>query len=86
MISVLFYKAPEDYMTLVQNMTFDSSTNSIKLSIPLVDDNINEEDKVFLGNLSNSTAPEHVTLDPAQAHVTIKDNDRKCYLMKRFLA
>ena len=77
-LSLLPYEAPEDYTTVVQTLTFNSSTSSIDLLIPLVDDNTVEEDQIFFANLTNPSAPD-VTLDPAQATITIEDNeDRKC--------
>ena len=46
------------------------------VSVPIINDNITEGDQSFFGNLGNPQGP--VTLDPAQATVTIEDDgDRK---------
>ena len=49
---------PADYMSLIDvPLQFDENTQSLTVTVTIVDDNIFEDDEVFLGNLS--------TFDPA---------------------
>ena len=79
MICSLFsYIAPDDYVTVVQTLTFNSTTSSVGIQIPITDDNLLEDDEMFFGMISNPGDP-RVMLDPSRAKVTIGDNEgSKC--------
>ena len=69
--------ADVDYVTLVQNITFDSGQNSQIISVAIGDDQIAESDEtfeVFLKPIPNS--PYDVMIDEASVAVgTIFDNE-----------
>ena len=72
MLSFHFTTADVDYITLVQNITFDSGETSNIVSVDIQDDQIAESDEsfeVFLKPLSNS--PYDVRIDEASVAVGI---------------
>ncbi len=54
-------------------LTFDSGIDTIRVDIPIINDNLCEPDEVFQVNLA-TTDPD-VNLDPATGFVTIIDDD-----------
>ena len=72
MLSLHFTTADVDYITLVQNITFDSGETSNIVSVDIQDDQIAESDEsfeAFLKPLSNS--PYDVRIDEASVAVGI---------------
>ncbi len=65
---------PDDYVDVTtMTLTFDSGIDTIRVDIPIVDDNLCEADEIFQVNLA--TADPDVNLDPATGFVTIIDDD-----------
>lgn len=72
-------KAGEDYESVTGlTLIFNSTVTTLAVSVSIVNDDIVEGNQSFFGNLSNPEGP--VTLNLAQATVTIEDDDtiRKC--------
>ena len=86
MICSLFsYIAPDDYTTVVQTLTFNPTTSSVDIQVPIINDALLEDDEMFFGMISNPS-DNRVTLNPARANVTIEDfGDGKCSVERPFL-
>ncbi len=63
-------KARKDYSTSSGTLTFAANTTTATLSIPILNDNLNEPNETFKVTLSN---PTNATLQKATATVTITD-------------
>ena len=73
MICSLFsYIAPGDYTTVTQTLTFNQTTLSVDIPVTIIDDNLLEDNEMFFGMISNPS-DSRVTLNPANANVTIED-------------
>lgn len=57
-------------------LTFNSSVITRNVSVSIVNDDVTEGDQSFFGNLGNAEGP--VILSPAEATVTIEDDDTDC--------
>ena len=64
-----------DYSPITTTLQFNNTTSRDCVRIPIVADNILEDDEDFFGTL-NSTDP-FVIISPDLARVLIQDNDRK---------
>ena len=70
--------APDDYATQNTSLTFNSVTTQLLVPVPIVDDELDEEDEErFTALLNLVTNNPRVTIDPAMAEVLIVDNDGK---------
>ena len=69
-----------DYQTTApQVFTFDSSKTTFTFDVQIIDDNITEGNEILLAGLrflGGKPVP-RVTLDPAEANITILDDDSK---------
>ncbi len=54
-------------------LTFGAGVDTIRVDIPIINDNLCEPDEIFQLNLD--TADPDVNLDPATGFVTIQDDD-----------
>ena len=71
--TILFsHIAPGDYTTVTQTLTFNSTTSSVDIQVPIIDDDLLEDPEMFFGMISNPS-DSRVTLNPARANVTIED-------------
>ena len=84
--SVFSYTAPDDYTTVVQTLTFNPTTNSVNITVPIIDDSLLEDDEMFFGFISNPS-DSRVTLAPDRANVTIEDfgDDGECSVERHVL-
>ena len=64
-----------DYSPVTATLQFNSTTSRECVRIPIVDDNILEDDEDFFGTLNN-TDP-FVIVSPDTARILIQDNDRE---------
>jgi len=62
----------EDYQALSGSANFPAGQTSVTITLPIIDDQIDETDEVFVVNL---TAPTNATIADPQGTVTILDND-----------
>ena len=83
MLSCTFV-APADYQTVERELTFNSGTTRIPVSIPIQSDRIDESDETFRVVLSQEVPTSTVTLIPATSTVTITDDDGKNYAIHGF--
>ena len=67
--------AEHDYNSTSGITTFTPGANQQTINIPIINDLRLEDNETFTVQLTN--APARVTLDPAQATVTILDDDGK---------
>lgn len=70
-----FLSAPDDYVMLDELLTFSPSQPSITIDVAINDDQIVEVDELFKASLTLVTDNSRVTINPALADVTIRDND-----------
>ena len=67
------HTATEDYVSISDlTLIFNLTVPFVQVPVTIVDDAIVEGDQSFFGNLNNPVG--RVTLDPAQATVTITDD------------
>ena len=73
-----FLPADSDFNATAVLLTFEPETanQSLGIDIPVIDDEVYENDEVFLVLLS--TPDQAVQLDPQYAFITISDNDSMC--------
>ena len=62
-----------DYLGVTQSLIFDDGTTSITISIPIINNDILEDDEEFLGQLTSSMDSNVVMLDPASTTIEILD-------------
>ena len=71
--------APDDYTSVLQNLTFRSRLPSMTVLVPINDDLLDEEDlERFTASLTLVTDNPRVSIVPPMAEVLIVDNDGKC--------
>ena len=69
------------------DFTFDSTTSTVNVSVPLTDDTAFELTEQFGASLAFPGAPPpRVTLAPDAAQVTILDDDGQCYIAENIIA
>ena len=73
--SLLSFLDPEDYTSVVEDLIFSPSITQIGVPIPIVDDNVSEGPEDFLSTLRLVTTGAAVNVDPAEAAITIGDDD-----------
>ena len=67
-----------DYISGPYNVIFPAGKTTAAFPVPIIDDNILEENENFTLTINSSSLPSNVTVgDPGEATVTIVDNDRK---------
>ena len=71
--------SPADYQSVDQTLTFTPDQRTLTISVPVVDDQIDENDETLTGNLElvspdTDAAP---TISPDFAVLRIDDNDSK---------
>jgi hypothetical protein len=68
-----------DYSGFRREYTFDSTTRTVDVSVPLIDDSTFELTELFGASLAFPGAPPlRVTLAPNTTQVTILDDDGQC--------
>jgi hypothetical protein len=68
-----------DYSGFGREYTFNSTTRTVDVSVPLIDDSIFEQTEMFGASLEFPGAPPpRVSLAPDTAQVTILDDDGQC--------
>ena len=72
--SLFFYIASADYTTEALTLTFNPNNTCVDIPVPIIDDEICEDDEMFFGEISNPSDSD-VTLNPTTATVTIMDNE-----------
>ena len=78
--------APRDYAAVIsQPLSFNLSTTSVSVSIPIVDDDLDEENEDFFANLDYNIVRPNVVLDPNVTRILIEDNDGTCMLCVLFV-
>lgn len=70
------FPAPDDYVTTIQDVTFETSSYSTTVTIPVVDDSIGEPEEIFYGSLS-IVGSSYVQITRERAGITVTDNDSK---------
>jgi len=78
-MSVIEPPAPTDYTSTSQLLTFSDTNTRDGVTIPIIDDNINEAIEQFLGHLTLVTSGVNVQLSPQQTEVQIIDDDGKAF-------
>ena len=74
------YSGGGDYYKTMKLISFTSSQgigSSLKISIPIIDDNIIENVESFLGSISLVTEGERIYISQKESEVFILDNDGK---------
>ena len=85
MIFIFPYTAPDDYTALSRTITLDSDTTSVRLMIPIIDDDVLcEPDERFEIMLTSMDDNCEVTSSPVPVYIT--DNDRKLSSYKWMIA
>lgn len=74
---LLISSANQDYIIQLATITFSSSVSSQSVDITIIDDEIDENDELFNGNLTLISTNPRVQLDPTEADILIVDNDSK---------
>ena len=64
-----------DYQSVPAMLTFSSSQPQINVSVPIIDDGMNEPDEMFSVNLTRLTDNSRVAIRPDTADVVIIDDD-----------
>lgn len=73
---VAYHTASNDYEATSELLTFGPSVTTTEVSIPITNDRVYEPDlEQFLGRLGLVTPGVDVTIMPAEATVTINDDD-----------
>ena len=73
--------APGDYAAVIsQPLLFNPNITSVSVSIPIIDDDLDEENEYFFANLDYDTVRPNVMLDPNVTRIVIEDNDGTCML------
>ena len=70
--------APEDYEPVNMTLTFDSSSSRLVIPVRIVNDAIDEDDEQLISRLELEPVEgdlPNVQVDPAQATLTIVDDD-----------
>ena len=73
------HTAGSDYSESVIQFTFDSATREVDVSVPIISDSLFELTELFNASLAFTGAPPpRISLAPASAQVTIRDDDGQC--------
>ena len=67
-----------DYSSVIQPLTFTTTTDVGDVSVLISEDEISESLENFFADLSLLTNTDRVTIAPAEATVEIVDNDGEC--------
>lgn len=70
--SIYYIIAPYDYTTVVQTLTFNATTTSVDVQVPIIDDNLREDDEMFFAFISNPSLPD-LFLAPDRTSIIIED-------------
>ena len=73
-----------DYESVNQTLTFDPSNTRIPIQVPIVEDQIDEEDETILGSLAlepGTDDAQNVQIEPSEATLTINDDDGEALLV-----
>ena len=78
-IHVLSFLPPasSDYTTVSMNLTFNAGTTTRTVMIPILGDNVEEDNETFTLSLTNMAGETAVTLNPQTTTVTINNDDGK---------
>ena len=71
--------APADYTSMSQQLTFSATNTQVEVTIPISDDNIDENLEHFLGRLTLLASDVTVQLSPQEVQVQIIDNNGKWF-------
>ena len=71
----LIHAATMDYMVTRSDLTFNASTSSQTVTIPILEDDTVEDFETIVVTLT--TADPAAILNPSSASITIEDNDGK---------
>ena len=82
-VAVRFYTedgtalSTSDYTSANQTLTFSPTTTRMTISVPIQDDNIDEDDEYFIGRLEldPSGSEKNVQIQPDEAQLLILDDD-----------
>ena len=76
-----------DYSSLNQTLTFSPDTTTQVISVPLLDDSIDEEDETFLASLEldSSSDDQNIQIQPDEATLLILDDDGKVFTIDKNL-
>lgn len=75
----LLSTAGSDYLQQDQQLTFEPSSTSQNIIIPLVNDDVMEADETFTLSLAVAEGAQGVNIaSPASVEITITDDDGKC--------
>ncbi len=72
---ILFHLTANDYLTTIETLIFNSTISTISVSIPIIDDDVDEITENFFADLALITVTDRVNVAPAEATVSIVDND-----------
>ncbi len=72
---ILFHLTANDYLTIIETLIFNSTISTISVSIPIIDDDVDEITENFFADLALITVTDRVIVAPAVATVSIIDND-----------
>ena len=76
-MSEIFYicLAGEDFEMVSTFLTFTSTTSSVQVQVPIIDDSVDEYEEDFVANLTLITTDVEVDINPSQAIIVIHDDD-----------
>ena len=74
-VHFLILAATLDYIVTSSDMTFNTTTSSQTVIIPILDDNIVEDSETIIVTLTSTDSA--AIVNPSSASVTIEDNDGK---------
>ena len=72
---------PNDYTTVDRLLVFNGSTDNIMVDVPIVDDDLAEDDEVFSAELVAVAPSALITIAPATTTINIIDNDGKSHFI-----
>ena len=67
--------APEDFSSVVSELTFGPNNGQSTVNIPIVNDIIYEDEEVFFASLELITTGLSVRVEPNESTIRILDND-----------
>ena len=72
------YVAPYDYDTQTKSLgKFSDDERELSFNVSIMDDNISEGDEIFYVSLTLASQSSRVTVSPAEAAITIKDDGKQ---------
>ena len=74
-----------DYQSVNQTLTFSPTNTTITISVPILDDQVDEDREFFIVKLALVNEQQNVQIQPDEATVFVEDNDGKLKQFSRIV-